>query len=46
MKIYKHLHHDGLAFAVSVYGTNKKEIERGYRRQWGLENKKISIVIW
>lgn len=46
MKIYKHLIHDGLAFAVSVYGTNKKEIEREYRKQWGLENKKIRISIW
>lgn len=46
MKVYKWLHHRGLVYAVSVHGTNKKEIEREYRAQWNLEGKKICVSIW
>ena len=46
MKIYKHLFHNGLIYAVSVYGTNKKVIEQQYREQWGLQGKHLDIEIW
>jgi hypothetical protein len=46
MKTYKFLIHNGLAFAVSVYGTNKKQIEKEYREQWNLQGKRLNISIW
>lgn len=46
MKTYKFLIHNGLAFAVSVNGTNKKQIEKEYREQWNLQGKRLNISIW
>lgn len=41
-----YVHHDGLAFASTVYARNKRDAVRWYRQHWGLVGKHLHVTAW